>query len=93
MQPEEERGHAVGEPHRDHSSGTADVEREPHQRDVVERVAELARGDGEVHPSEVRAVEQVERARRGRRRLQLTRNVEDGIGHEAPSIAGLRCLS
>ena len=58
MQPEEERGDAVGEPDGDDAERPARVEREPHQRDVVERVAELARRDGEEEPPEVGSAQQ-----------------------------------
>ena len=85
VQAEEERRDAVGQAHRDHAAGAADVEREPHQGDVVERVAELARGDGEIHAPEVAAAQQVDcarssaaptRARAGRRRPDRTRSSE-----------------
>ena len=43
VEAEDERGDAVREPDRDHAERAARDEREPHQRDVVQRVAELAR--------------------------------------------------
>ena len=55
---EEERGDAVGEPHGDDAERAARVEREPHQRDVAERVADLARRDREVERAEVAAPQQ-----------------------------------
>ena len=60
VQPEDERGDAVGEPYGDDPERPAGVEREPHQRDVVQRVAELAGGDREVEPPEVAAPEKVQ---------------------------------
>lgn len=38
---------------RDHSQRAAGLEREPHQRDVLERVSELADGDREIDTAEV----------------------------------------
>ena len=57
VQPEEERGHAVGEPNRDHAERPARDEREPHERDVLEGVAELADRDRRVRPPKVAAPE------------------------------------
>jgi hypothetical protein len=64
VEAEQERRHAVGEADSDDAERAACLEREPHQRDVVERVAELARRDGQVRPTEVALPEERERARR-----------------------------
>ena len=78
------RGDAVGEPDGDDAERAARVEREPHQRDVVKRVAELARRDREVEPPEVGTAQKSEGALGRRRRgLELARDVEDGIRHAA----------
>jgi len=53
VEAEDERRDAVGEPHRHHAEGSARLEGEPHQRDVVERVAELADRDGDIEATEV----------------------------------------
>jgi hypothetical protein len=53
VETEEECGHAVGEPDCDHSQRAAGLEREPHQRDVLKRVSELADGDCEIDTAEV----------------------------------------
>ena len=53
VETEEECGHAVGEPDRNHSQRAAGLEREPHQRDVLERVSELADGDRDIDTAEV----------------------------------------
>ena len=88
VQAEDDRGDAVREPHGDHPERPADVEREPHQRDVVQRVAELARGDGEVEAAEVGPPQQLARALPAAAALlELARDVEDRIGHRAPSIS------
>src|SRR5436305_1212907 len=60
VEAEHERGHAVGDPDRHDPERSARDEREPHQGDVVERVAELARHDGEIEPPEVGPPEQRE---------------------------------
>lgn len=82
VQAEDERGDAVGESDRDDAERPARIEREPHQRDVVQRVAELARGDGEIHVPEFVPPEQLECASGTRRRRpQLVRDRGHGIGH------------
>jgi hypothetical protein len=53
VQAEDERRDAVGQTHRDDAERPAGVEREPHQCDVVERVAELAGRNREIEPPEV----------------------------------------
>ena len=81
MQAEDDRGDAVGETDGDDAERTTGVEREPHERDVVQRVAELACNHGEVQVTEVGAAKESKRRcrRLGRRRLELARDVEDGI--------------
>jgi len=65
----------------DDAEWPAGVEREPHQRDVVERVPEFARGDCEIQPPEVGPVEEVQRAGRRQRNagLELARDIENRI--------------
>ena len=63
VQAEDERGEAVGEPHGDDAERPAVLEREPHQRDVVERVAELADRDGGEERPEVAPPQERERGR------------------------------
>ena len=60
MQAEDERGHAVGEPYCNDAEWPAGVEREPHQGDVVQRVAQFARRDGQVDVTKVAAPEQAD---------------------------------
>src|SRR5438034_534982 len=60
VEAKDERGDAVGEPDRHDPERPARHEREPHQRDVVEGVAELARHDREVEPPEVRPAQERE---------------------------------
>lgn len=60
MKTEDQGGHAVREAHRDHAEWTALVEREPHQGDVMKRVAELAYRDREEEAAKVAAVEEGE---------------------------------
>jgi len=48
VEAEDERGQAVGQPHRDHAERPSGEQRRPHQRDVLEGVAELAGGDREI---------------------------------------------
>jgi len=81
VQAEDERRNAVREPHGDDPQRPAGVEREPHQRDVVERIAELARRDREVQPPEVGAAQEVQRpsGRRRHARLELARDVENRV--------------
>ncbi len=89
MQPEDERGDAVGESYGDHAERAARLEREPHQRDVVQRVAELARRDRQVEAAEVGPAQQRQRTSPGLRlgwQLQLARLIEDRIGHERRSV-------
>jgi hypothetical protein len=83
VQPEDERRDAVREPNGDHPERAGRLEREPHQRDVVQRVAELAGCDREVQAAKVAAPEERHRAHAPRRRdrLELAWPVEDGIGH------------
>ena len=83
MQPEDDRRDAVGEPDGDDAERAAGVEREPHQRDVVERVAELARRDREEEAAEVRPAQQRQGAGLGGGRLELARDAENGVGHPA----------
>ena len=87
MEAEDERRDAVSQPDRDDAERAAGIERESHQRDVVQGVAELARGDGQVEAAKVVAAEERERSARrlGRDRLELARNVEDGVGHDPES--------
>ena len=92
VEAEDERRHAVGEPDGDDAERAARVEREPHQRDVVERVPELARCDRREEAAEVPAVEQRERAFAARRRqleLELFGDGANGVGHRA-SVPGTR---
>ena len=83
VQPEEERGHAVGEPNRDHAERPARDEREPHERDVLERVAELADRDRRVRPPKVAAPEERGRPLGPSRlsREQLFRSRGRRLGH------------
>ena len=83
VEAERERRHAVCEPHRDDAERASRDEREPHERDVVQRVAELAGGDGDEEAAEVAAVaEQVEcPPRRCLRLEQLFRDGSDRVGH------------
>ena len=53
VEPEDECRHAVGEADGDHAERPAGDEREPHEGDVLERVAELADRDGGVGAPEV----------------------------------------
>jgi hypothetical protein len=83
VQAEDEGGEAVGEPHGEDAERAGAGEREPHQRDVVEGVAELADDDRGVGAAEVAPVQQVERARRRQRRVEfLLRQRGDGICHD-----------
>jgi hypothetical protein len=90
VQAEDDRGDAVGQANGDDTEWPARVESEPHQRDVVQAVAELARDDREIEPTEIGAPEELERSTRlpAGARLELTRNVEDGIGQEVLSECG-----
>ena len=82
MEAEEERRHAVGEADGDDPERAAPIKREPHQGDVAEGVAELARGDRAEEDPEVAAAQQPEGRRAFRPgQLALARIVEDGIGH------------
>ena len=86
VQPEDEGRQAVGQPHGHDAERTAAVEGEPHQGDVVERVADLARRDGAEEEPEVTAPQEPERrGASGPRELALARQVEHGIGHR-PSV-------
>ena len=86
MQAEQEGRHAVGDPDGDDAERAALLEADPHQRDVVERVAELAHRDGEVERAEVRAAQEPERAGPGGLcEPDLARDVEDRVGHD-PSL-------
>jgi hypothetical protein len=53
VEPEHERRHAVRETDGDHAERAARDEREPHERDVLEGVTELADRDGRVGAAEV----------------------------------------
>ena len=53
MEREEERGHAVGQAHRENAEWPARFESEPHQRDVLERVTERARRDRALGEAEI----------------------------------------
>ena len=83
MQAEDDRRDAVGQPNGDDTERAARVEREPHQSDVVQAVAELARDDREIEPPEVGAAEELKGTTRlaAGAGLELTRDVEDRIGH------------
>ena len=79
MQAEENRRDAVREADGHHTEGAAGVEREPHERDVVQRVAELAGGDGQEQTAKVWPAEQPERAVASRpRRFELARMSRTG---------------
>ncbi len=58
VQAEHDPRDAVGEPHRDHPERAAGLQREPHQRDVVQRIAELADRDRREQRREVAPPEQ-----------------------------------
>ena len=62
MQTEEERRDAVCKPDDEHAGRAGDLEREPHERDVLERVAELAGRDRRVRQAEVPPPKEVEGA-------------------------------
>jgi hypothetical protein len=55
VEAEHQRRHAVGEADGDHAQRSARDEREPHERDVLERVTELADRDRRVCTPEVAA--------------------------------------
>jgi hypothetical protein len=83
VQAEDEGREAVGEPHGEHAERAGADEREPHQCDVVEGVAELADNDRRVGAPEVAPVQQAERARRRQRRVELLfRQRGDRICHD-----------
>ena len=84
VEAEDDRRDAVRQPDRDHAERPARVEREPHQRDVVQRVAELARRYCEVEPAEVGPAQELQGAPRRRcGQLELARLIEDRIGHRS----------
>ncbi len=62
MKAEEQGRDAVGQAHDEHTHGPAGLEREPHERDVLEGVAELARRDRRVGEAEVVPAEEMQRA-------------------------------
>ena len=62
MQAEEERRDAVCKPDNEHTGRPRDLEGEPHERDVLEGVAELARRDRGVREAEVSPAKEVEGA-------------------------------
>ena len=82
MQAEDDGRDTVREPNRDHAKRAAGVEGEPHQRDVLQRVAQFARRHGDVEPAEVGAAEELDRSppRRGGQ-FELAGLIEDRIGH------------
>ena len=84
VQPEDERRDAVREAHREHAERPAGLEGEPHQGDVLERVAELARRYRDVHAPEVAPAQERERPARRRERVdaRLFGRTGDRIGHE-----------
>ena len=83
MQAEEKGGDAVGQAHGDDAERAARLQRHPHEGDVVERIAELARGDGEKQVPEVVPAQEPQRPRRraGRELEALFRQRGDGVGH------------
>ncbi len=62
VQAEKKRRDAVGEPDDEHACRARDLEGEPHERDVLERVAELAGRDRRVRQAEVPPAKEVEGA-------------------------------
>jgi hypothetical protein len=72
VEPEDERGDAVCQPHSDDAERSACHEREPHHRDVLEGIAELARHDGHVRAPEVASLQQSQRALRRERRADIS---------------------
>src|SRR5262249_37741292 len=84
VEAEDERRHAVGEPHDQNAQRPARDERRPHQRDVLERIADLARAHREIDAPEARPPQQRERAGGGRREgmwQRLLRRCSYGICH------------
>ena len=69
MKAEEERRDAVREPHRDDAEWAGRVQRDPHQGDVVEHVAELTGRDREEEVAEVLPAQKRDRALAGRHGL------------------------
>jgi hypothetical protein len=53
VQPEQERRHAVRQADREDAERPGRDQREPHQCDVMERVAELADDDRRIRPPEI----------------------------------------
>ena len=94
VEAEDKRRHAVREADGDDAQGATGVEGEPHEGDVVQRVAELARCDCEVEVAKVVPAQQRERPRRPRRqRAQLVGECRDRIAHadlERPGSGGAR---
>jgi hypothetical protein len=90
MEAEDERGDAVREPDGDHPERPSRQQGRPHQCDVLERVAELARDDREVDATKPRPAEQCCHPGARRRYRGLTRLFGDGghrIGHaHYPSV-------
>jgi len=60
MEPEEQRRQPIHEPNDDHAERSGRHDGEPHQRDELEGVSELADGVGQVRATEVWLGEQVE---------------------------------
>jgi hypothetical protein len=83
VEPKYESGHAVRQPHGEDAQRSARLEGEPHERDVLECVPELARRDRDIHAPEVGAREQREGAPRRRDRVdtRLLGCVGDRVGH------------
>ena len=82
VQAEQKRGHAVGKANGDHSERPCSDQREPHQRDVLEGIAELADRHGGVGTAEARAAQQPERALRvGRASREQFFRSGPGVGH------------
>jgi hypothetical protein len=86
MQSKDEGRQAVGQLHGDHAERSAAVEGEPHQRDVVERVAGLARRDGAEEEPEVPAPQEPER----RGRLGRASSRSRGTSNTGADTADLR---
>ena len=84
VQAEDEGRHAVGQPDGDHPERSGRDEREPHERDVLEGVSELADGHRRVCPAEVAAPEKQHRSLRrgGCLGHELLWNRGHGVGHE-----------
>jgi hypothetical protein len=79
VEAEDERRHAVGQPDGQDAERPTRLEGEPHERDVLERVAELAGRHGDVDAAEVPPPEKPEGAALGRDGVNA--RLLGGVGH------------